>query len=138
LIKVLKSVIDKIKSTIGQEPIESGGIIGGKDNTITHFCFDNANNHSDYVPNVELMNKVIEEWANEDVMLYGVIHSHPFYSPKPSKEDLRYALKLKENNPFLDPIIFPILIRNKQEEIEVYFYQLIDNDFKQIEVEIHG
>ena len=136
MIKILQTVINKIESTIGKEPIESGGIIGGNNNTITHFYFDNANNRSDYVPNVGLLNEVIVLWSKEDVELYGVVHSHPIYSPKPSKEDLEYALKLKENNPFLEIIIFPIVIKNNRNETEINFYQLIGDMFTKIDVEI--
>ena len=81
------------------------------------------------------MNKVISSWSEEDVSLYGIIHSHPNYSPEPSQEDLQYALKLRENNPFLEVLIFPILLKNEKGDCEIYFYQLIDDVFAKINIE---
>ena len=128
-------VIRQIKETIGTYPIESGGIIGGSDTCITHFCFDASSKENEYTPNVSFLNGKIKEWADNDVSFLGIIHSHPSFSTSHSKEDLDYAIKLKEKNPFLSRIIFPIVIL-KEKDIELHFYELVDKSFIKIPYEI--
>lgn len=134
--KILSNVVEEIKTTIGNRPIESGGIIGGERDTITAFCFDNGEHLSEYIPNVSFLNSQIKAWHEKDIEFYGIIHSHPSYSPKPSNEDLAYALKIKEKNPFLSHIIFPILIKNEKNEPIIFFYELINQKFVEIDVKI--
>lgn len=130
-IQITQEVINQIQKTIGTYPIETGGIIGGSDTCITHFCFDDHNSENSYVPNVSFLNEAIKKWANENVEFLGIIHSHPSFSTGPSLEDLKYAVNLKRKNPFLNRLFFPIVIDNK-----IVFYELLNDKFVKIDFEV--
>lgn len=130
-IQITQEVINQIQKTIGTYPIETGGIIGGSDTCINHFCFDDHKSENSYVPNVSFLNEIITEWASEDVEFLGIIHSHPDFSSGPSLEDLQYAVELKKRNPFINRLFFPIVIDHK-----IHFYELKNDEFVKIDFEV--
>lgn len=130
------SILKKIEKTIGNSPIESGGIIGIKKNIICAFYFDKKNyNHlSEYYPNYKTLNKVIKRWGKHGIMFAGIIHSHPNLYNKPSIIDYNYAKKILDSNYLLEKLIFPI-VTFKEKVMEISFYELQDY-FIEIEVKV--
>ena len=113
---IKKDTYLKIINSFPVVPPEYGGIIGGKNNTITEFILDNSEIFTDrakYVPNVEFINKQIEEWYKSDIDFYGIVHSHA-YDDSLSSEDIKYIKRIMicahEN---IKELYFPIIIPNK-------------------------
>ena len=130
------NIHQEIIETIGNSPIESGGIIGIKNNIICKFYFDKHSNHKNdkYIPNVESLNNVILDWYELNIEFIGIVHSHPNSCNIPSLDDLTYAKKLKQHNPSLKKILFPIVTKESH-CIEITFYEF-DNDFSRVNVKI--
>ncbi|MDR3323999.1 MAG: ThiF family adenylyltransferase [Zoogloeaceae bacterium] len=89
----------KIHQTIGNLPVEQGGVLGSSDGgkTITHFCFDEcaATTGITYAPDVGFLNNVVlPDWHKRGIQLMGVIHSHPRGSTRPSPPDAAYAARV--------------------------------------------
>jgi hypothetical protein len=87
------TVLLNIIKTIGLRPAESGGILGGKSNTLTHYGFDKTSDATrvTYSPDVEAVNKQLNLWNESAVRLSAFVHSHPGKNNKPSGGDLVYA-----------------------------------------------
>lgn len=111
-----KKVREEMICTIGREPNETGGILGGSDCEINHFFFDVGEKSSanEYVPNTDLLNKVIDNWKSRDIKFLGIIHSH-IDNPLLSDKDIQMALKILDLNPFIESILMPIFIIKDQE-----------------------
>lgn len=134
MIYIKKNILNDIKNTIGKKKIESGGIIGLKDNCIVKFYFDKKIIHKkQYIPNVKKINKIINIWYKEDIMFIGFIHSHANGYNKPSKDDYIYAKKLIDTNKFLEYLIFPI-VTIVDNGFKIDYYKFTD-DFEKIVVE---
>lgn len=79
--KILRSVYDQIRCTIGSAKPEQGGILltndGGE--TITKFIFDKKGGctGSTYSPDTAFMNEQIKRYNNSGYYFVGCIHSHP-------------------------------------------------------------
>lgn len=97
-------------------PPEVGGIIGAKNNIGFVLCEDNPltlNNYS-YSPNVEYLNRVLNEWSELGINLYGFYHTHMFGGYELSKQDKAYIEKvLQQSSSIIDSLYFPIVIPNE-------------------------
>ena len=75
---------------------ETGGILGVNIHdrrTVTAFHYDSTGTtekHS-YTPDIKALNKIIAEWAEEDIEFIGFVHSHPQNSERLSPQDVHYA-----------------------------------------------
>ena len=126
-------IIDNIAETIGSSPLESGGIIGIYKDVICAYCFDpKGSNQDKYFPDINSLNGVIQTWMEHEVEFVGIVHSQTDDFKIPPKRDLEYALLLKQANPEIKRLIFPIV--HVGEQINIYFYELIGEEFVQIEV----
>lgn len=98
-IKVWREIRDKV----GSLPPESGGILGGSGSRVTRFFFDKDASVTcfTYEPSYQTLNRVIEEWALEDVEFLGILHSHPSCGGALSPSDVRYARDIMRENPEL-------------------------------------
>ena len=126
---IYSNVYEEIIKTIGNAPIESGGIIGIKNNIICKFYFDKSESRHNtmYIPNTKVLNYIIDKWADSNIDFAGIVHSHPNSCTTPSLEDYYYATNLKQLNPTLKKILFPIVtIENKI--VNITFYEF-DNNF---------
>ncbi len=103
-------------------PPERGGIIGGKNKTVTEFVLDDKNTFTDkaiYVPDVDFINKQIEIWHNSSIDFYGIVHSH-ICDVSLSTEDIEYIQKIMLYSPDnIKELYFPIIIPNKN----IVFYK---------------
>lgn len=128
-------IYKRVVETLRAAPVESGGILGIKDNVICAYCFDDTyNSYSEYVPNTDVLNDVIDRWHDEGIDFIGIVHSHPNSYNKPSEKDLIYLQKLVINNDFLTRIIFPIVTK-EEKCFKITFYEF-KNKFSLVGVKI--
>ena len=121
--KILNQVYQKIIDTIGQAPIESGGIIGVRDGTICAYYFDEGNSSpTEYKPDTQKINSVIQTWAKERIAFAGIVHSHPNGLKLLSKGDEEYARNIL-NDTKLEKLIFPI-VTIESGVAEITFYEI--------------
>ena len=110
--RMTKQVAAAIKTGIGDEPAERGGILLSLSNdyTITGFVPDKAASKSKsvYQPNTKFLNKVLEGRNSEFV---GIVHSHPAGFRQLSAEDQRAAWSnmTSPGNPHLNAYLMPII-----------------------------
>ncbi len=95
-------------------PPETGGIIGAKD-TVGIIIYEdkplNLNNYS-YIPNTMVLNKVLAEWMEKGMYLYGFYHTHIQGGVNLSKQDKSYILKIMQSLRAVNSLYFPIVIPN--------------------------
>ena len=117
-------VYKNIANTIGSSTIESGGIIGIKNNVICEYYFDVSAKCSDstYLPSIDVLNLVIREWNERNVKFIGIVHSHANSYNVPSKNDIDYAKTILKTNRALTFLILPIVTVDKG-NIHIDFYK---------------
>lgn len=89
-----EKVLVQIKKTLYLP--ETGGILGVNINdrrTVTAFHFDSTGKTegNTYTPDVDTLNRVIAEWAEDGIEFIGFVHSHPKGGRKLSPPDVEYA-----------------------------------------------
>ena len=83
----------RILSTFPTVPPEGGCILGAKDDVVCSFEYDRGFPRLDmavYMPNVEFLNHVIQQWATKGTQFYGLAHSHPYGQRSLSSSDISY------------------------------------------------
>lgn len=132
-----KNILKRIIKKIGKAPIESGGILGVKNNKICKFYYDRKeiSSISEYIPNVNRLNNTIRKWAKSDITFAGFVHSHANDYNKPSLGDKIYLENIIKNNVFIKKLLFPI-VTVIEKEVQIVFYEYIaeTNDFYKTEV----
>lgn len=112
--KIQQSLYQEIISCFSPAPPEAGGIIGMKDGTICAFCFDEGIPNLDrasYIPDVEQLNEIIEQWQREGIRFCGIVHSHPFGQDSLSSGDLDYIQRILHAVPQqIDSLYFPVVV----------------------------
>ena len=121
--EVLRDIIDKITHSFENRRNESGGILGGKKNIITEFCFDRECTKYEYIPDIINVNKIIEEWNKQDIDFMGFVHSHKD-NCNLSYADIEYARKIISVNNV--KYIHMFLYVNKNNEIIDYIVNMYD------------
>lgn len=114
-LRISRAVLDRVEQTVGRQPAESGGMLGGSrdDFIVRNFVFDRcaSRNVVQYSPNCEFLNSLLRhEWNPRDVYLLGFIHSHPRSCRQPSIGDLQYAERILEHVPDLPYLLMPIVM----------------------------
>lgn len=113
-IKIRRSVLHEIESTVGSAPAESGGMLGGdrKRGLVTTFHFDASAHRSGatYSPDHEMLNRLLPKWNRAGIDLIGFVHSHPSGCRAPSGGDLIYAQRILEHNPQMPGLFMPIVM----------------------------
>ena len=79
---------------------ETGGILGVDINdrhTVTAFHYDSTGRteKNTYTPDIEALNKVVADWAENGIEFVGFVHSHSNGSYKLSPVDIEYANLIK-------------------------------------------
>ena len=87
---------------------------------ITEVSFDNGKVNDGckcrYTPNVNLMNKRIDEWRENGIDFYGMFHSHFYNVPTLSKGDISYIKLIMNSMPEgVNKLYFPIVVFPKKE-----------------------
>lgn len=87
--------------------------MGGTNGIVSEFAFDigtdNSNNGM-YYPNVDILNKCIEQWQENNTQLYGIIHSHFNTANTLSQADIVYIKQIMlsiNSTAMFFPIAFP-------------------------------
>ena len=111
---LLKTIYDKIINNCSTALVETGGIIGGKRNIITHFILDGENELNStqhYYPNIDNLNSCIKIWQNEGILFYGIVHSHFHEDKELSFGDKQYIQKIMQAMPReIKFLYFPIVL----------------------------
>lgn len=113
--KIQKSTLEEIINTIPLVPPESGGLLGGTHQVITHFIFDSgtplSNKYDCYVPDISFLNSVIRRWSEEGINFYGIFHSHFSNGIHLSNGDKRYITHIISAMPqYISSLYFPIIL----------------------------
>ncbi|MBQ7122110.1 MAG: Mov34/MPN/PAD-1 family protein [Clostridia bacterium] len=121
--KILKEIYDGLLFSVPVAPPETGGLIGGKNETIRFFEIvdgDNSEDKAFFSPNIEAVGLVLSHWNDRNIEFLGFFHTHPYCCPNLSFEDKEYAKQIMRtvsyNKQFL---YFPIVLPKK----EIIFYK---------------
>lgn len=109
---IFKSTYDSIINTIGTLPPEKGGFIGGINNQICAFQYDeNAyTSKKVYYPSERILHSLLDKWIEETIEFYGIIHSHRAGLFELSQQDIVFARAIiASNNKSFAQIYFPIV-----------------------------
>ena len=112
--KITEAVLHDICDNLHIVPPEKGGIIGSKNGIVGTFFFDDGAVQAEryaYVPNVDMLNDVVAQWAKKGICFAGLFHSHPHPQTELSIADKEYILKIMEAMP--DSIMelhFPVIV----------------------------
>lgn len=79
---------------LGAAPIESGGILGRRYGDVCAFFLDPRGGAKEYIPDVSLLNRKLEQWAEDGISFAGIVHSHPNGVTHLSREDMRYGERI--------------------------------------------
>ncbi|VGO15048.1 Molybdopterin-synthase adenylyltransferase [Pontiella desulfatans] len=112
ILRMTQKVLQSIFASIGIQKAESGGMLGGKDGTVTHYHFDKSSSTSavTYSPDHMALNTLLkEEWNPAGIRLVGFAHSHPGKGCMPSAGDRFYAEKILNAIDDLDHLWLPII-----------------------------
>jgi len=94
---ISSNVLNQLAETISRFPAEKGGMLGGLSrNKVTKFVFDQDAQVSgvEYTPNIDFLNRELEQWWNKSIQLIGIIHTHPPSFMQPSSADLEYSKRI--------------------------------------------
>lgn len=130
--KILANVLNYIINFYSTVPPESGGILGGTQNTITEYYHDNSIQSdmiAEYIPNIFHLNIKIHTWYKNGIEFYGLIHSHPSAEDTLSSSDIDYITNIMKAIPETNlSLYFPIIIPHQK--IIPYIAQKKDNNIK--------
>lgn len=95
-------------------PPEAGGILGSVDGCICAFVYDSGMpdmTRNCYTPDVDFLNRVIEQWQSQGITFCGIVHSHPAGQRELSEADQNYIRVILECMPGqINALYFPIVI----------------------------
>lgn len=116
--KILSTVYDYLLRETPLLPPETGGILGGQNGFVTHYCFDKGQcaltSPAHYQPNTELLNQVIQEWQVCKIQFYGLFHSHYSNDTQLSLGDREYITKIMLTMPSgIRTLYFPLILPRK-------------------------
>lgn len=125
-LKMLQSVSEIIRETIGNTRAESGGLgFGSKQDMIVRkFVFDpRQGTNATYTLNSRFFNPIIQQlWEEEGLEPLMIAHSHPVSFPQPSAPDVEIGKKYLQRFE-LDILYFPIVMsRADQEDYQILPY----------------
>jgi len=113
--KIATHVYDELVGSCPSVPPETGGILGGREDTITAYEFDTIGANcleNSYRPDVGHLNTRIRDWAASEVEFLGVFHSHPPGERGLSMPDKGYIWQIMTAMPtrisrLYFPLVFP-------------------------------
>lgn len=129
-----KELYQRILNTFPTVPPEGGCILGAKDDVVCSFEYDRGFPRLDmavYMPNVEFLNHVIQQWASKGTQFCGLAHSHPYGQQSLSGSDIAYIHTIMKAMPasiemLYFPLVFPgadiisfVAIRH-QDKIDIF------------------
>lgn len=124
--KINKKLFNEIINIFEFSPYESGGFLGGCDDTVIKVIYDNEDfRFAEYKPNNKLLNDILKEWYENDIEFLGIFHTHYPKCTSLSRNDEKFINKfMQEVCDENDIMYFPIVIAKS--EMCVYKAELID------------
>lgn len=105
---------DALSAAFSPVPPEAGGILGSRNGCICVFVYDPGIpdiSRNCYTPDVDFLNRVIEQWQEEGITFCGIVHSHPAGHRKLSNVDLAYIQTIMNCMPAqIRELYFPVII----------------------------
>lgn len=99
---------------IPQVPPETGGILGMRNGVIGEVYLDTVKpvlGRAMYVPDVDVLNRQIQVWQNNNVEFAGLFHSHLPDQKVLSGRDEMYVAEIMQSMPdTIQKLFFPIVI----------------------------
>ena len=119
-VKIKKSIIDLMVCSVPDRPPEIGGILGRHEELVDEIVIDLPNPHipkkCSYVPNISFLNGKIDIWAQNDIALAGIFHTHYFGVRTLSEGDKKYIQKIMSALPVcVEHLYFPIFVLPENE-----------------------
>ena len=115
---IMENVYNDVMEKCAISHIETGGILGGKNDIIFKFEFDKGTNLSSvqhYYPNIEGLNACLENWLIENIDFYGIVHSHIHKLRDLSSNDIQYIQTIMNAMPEkIQLLFFPIVLPGKE------------------------
>lgn len=126
--KMLKEIYDFLIG-LPYAPPERGGILGGNDDS-AKFCIPDdrfiTETEYKYKPDIDFLNKIINEWIKSDIDFLGIYHTHPENCEKLSFADVKYINQIMQGvKDYTNKLYFPLIIPNEK---ILCFYALIVAD----------
>jgi len=124
---ISSNVLNQLAETISRFPAEKGGMLGGLSrNKVTKFVFDQDAQVSgvEYTPNIDFLNRELEQWWNKSIQLIGIIHTHPPSFMQPSSADLEYSKRILDIFTDLPYFFLPICRSSKDGNFAIYPYYI--------------
>ena len=105
---------DTLRSAFSPVPPEAGGILGSVDGCVCAFVYDPGipdMTLNCYAPDVDFLNRIIEQWQEKGISFCGIVHSHPLGHQKLSNVDLSYIQTIMDCMPeSIQELYFPVII----------------------------
>lgn len=133
-LELTPSTISQIYQYLGQHPAERGGILGCDANgIICHFHADITADctSSEYTPDVDRLNEVIQQWRRQNIQFRGFVHSHPFGCRELSSADKDYARAILREFRSLPYLALPLVMTSPDSdkfELIPYIAELDNSD----------
>lgn len=114
--KVTKKVINVLTYGIGNDPPETGGIFGIKNcGVVSKVILEKKKEvfkcACRYVPDVDFLNKCIEEWENNKISFAGMFHTHFAGVKTLSDTDEKYICNIMKCMPdSVSVLYFPVWV----------------------------
>lgn len=141
IVKIYNDILNEIIKQMPIVPPEAGGIIGGKDGQVCCWEYDKGYSEKgcSYSPNVNFLNKVIEEWIDKGYDFMGIFHVHFGGSKSLSDGDKNYIEKIMKAMPsVIEKLYFPIVVQPEKQLISYVVHQdslgkiVVDTDVVEI------
>lgn len=116
--RILDSVYNDLIMKIPAAPPEMGGLVGGKHDIIDRYELisgENSKSEALFIPDVEISNSILTSWQNNEIVFWGIFHSHPDCCPCLSYQDKDYAERiLKAVDFYTNSLYFPIVLPGRE------------------------
>lgn len=124
--KIKDEIITEIVECMPCVPPEAGGIIGGREGAVCLWQYDAGyfERGCVYSPNVEFLNKVIADWADQGCDFMGVFHVHFGGAKDLSDGDKKYIERILRAMPdFIKKLYFPIIVQPEKKFVSYVAYR---------------
>ena len=105
---------NKILHACSAATFETGGILGGRNNVISEFLFDEglaSGTAGCYHPDTNILNQCLMEWQHQKIDFYGIVHSHFTDIAALSQGDKEYIrMILLAMPPEIKSLYFPLVL----------------------------